>query len=471
MSQRQPPQVSPSPPQGERCQRALDVDVLRTNVRAVVLLAAPRQLISRRNLPASTDRIDVVHLGVADLRRVVLSMPPQSDDSSYGLREIEVRGAATDGSRCGAGRQTPGNTSRAMIEALGPSVVRNCTSTGGVSFSWTTILQTATPVFGSYVVLLLVLWLAYVFRHNLRAYCRYLEDRRGEQASMRRASSRASYVARLEPARVKHENAFWALVSSARLESWRPEAPAMSLEVAPRPRSSSGAYGRGLPILALDTLSDGIKVKILSWIDCVELARLSRVCRWWRRLHVDAGCWASIPAASYSGTKGIAWLAKFPNLHCIEISPEQAKLASSVLPGRSRKMGVTDTARLSLRRRAAGFLPLRFAPPAENTPMTFQLTASLLEVEGLRSFRLLNCKARRDIGSGALWELSEDFLQHLCSRHCRLSFLSLAGSDFNGELRELRELRELSLRKVRKPILAPFAAQSLIAVLLSSAGI
>jgi len=103
--------------------------------------------------------------------------------------------------------------------------------------------------------------------------------------------------------------------------------------------------------------------------------------------------------------------------------------------------------------------------------MTFQLTASSLEVEGLRSFRLLNCKARRDIGSGALWELCEDFLQHLCSRHCRLSFLSLAGSDFNGELRELRELRELSLRKVRKPILAPFAAQSLIAVLLSSAGI
>ena len=72
-----------------------------------------------------------------------------------------------------------------MIEALGPSVLRNCTSTGGVSFSWKKILQTATPVFGSYVVLLLVLWLVYVFRHNLRAYCRYLEDRRGKQASMR----------------------------------------------------------------------------------------------------------------------------------------------------------------------------------------------------------------------------------------------------------------------------------------------
>ena len=530
------------------------------------------------NLDDSRDRVDTIRLELSGVRRIQLNLlAPVGADSydvfHYEIRELELLGFRDDLEAGGSSPDTScarrwrsdnstegivnaSNASTLQIQQVGSLVNRssllvleNCTSNGGPKYSWGRVLKVAAEVGLPWTVIIFVLCGMYVFRHTLQSCCRTVAERVGEQHSLRRATSRASYKGRFNVIKSRADTAVLSEISAGlalSLPILPPPAPVVSASAAAQ--EGSVVYGRGTAIVTLDSLDDFLKMHIMAWLDCIELVQLCRVCRWWRRLHLQAGHWARVPFASpyWSGHNGRLRLAGFSNLCCIEITPDQCSY--ELLLGNGGRgggggaggatLGVTTytTVPTPSGGGACKMLPfegtslLQQAATAGATPMeqsasesdgdrsaaaaaaaacnqgqgrrsfsrrakellrrnggeavddlgaatSFALSASDLELRRtLMSFRLRGAgesddrsdspRRRRNAyskASGAsavgddsncednvppaVWELSDDFVQQLFSRECKLTALELSQSNFNGRLRELKSVQELSLRE------------------------
>lgn len=473
-------------------------------------------------LPDERDRVDSIDLGVSDLYRVELSLlAPISEDSDiFKLREVELLGFREGGR---PGEQPDSGSSSGGCEKLPPlrsnstslvntntssrtpaqeyllededytsspaqgiglvNVLENCTSLGSPKYSNAALTKAALEVGLPWLSFVIIVWLIYAFRHSLKKECFKLKDRIGEQNALMRATSRASYEGSFKSIKATMEDSGLEAEISRALVVSLPIVPSkLSRAVSASTPSTRGAYGRGTKIENFETLDDFLKMRVLAWVDCTELARLCSVCKWWQRLHLQAGHWALVRFASpyWSGHEGRSKLSGFANLCCIELSSEQlgntyveqgdAGAAMVMVPG-SNGGGAQDMR--SFRHRAQELLGRKDLTSAGQAgyASSFVLSARDLQLrKNLCLFRLRshdNDRSNRNVswdanenGNGmaegdvsisprpppAVWELSDDFVHQLYSRDCKLTAVDLSASDFNGELRELKSVRTLSLR-------------------------
>lgn len=473
----------------------------------------------------SHDRVDSIRLDMSGLQTLQLNLQAplrteSADDYSYRIRELELLGFrdAPDAgdrtqSRSCASRWQSENITAAIINITSANrshiqdahslvdrdkliVLENCTSHGGPKYTWERVFGTAAEVGIPWLGTTIVLWLLYAFRHSLRACCRNIKDRVLEQHSLQRATSRASYAGRFKAIKSRTDRAVLSLISEGLSMSLPIVTSPVASAVSPIPsdavlavtsprtetvansvgRTRNVVYGRGTAIVNFDCLDDFLKLRVMAWVDCTELSHLCRVCKWWRRLYPQAGHWVQVPFASpyWSGDEGRSRLACFPNLCCIEFTPDRGKFDKSrgATKGATYKSSSSSSSGRHHNHRVNDLLRRNDDAAECSGTQSLSLSASDLELRRtLISFRLRSdecedslsdsnrkgtgCATRSstyggDFGTGvppAAWELSDDFVQQLFSRDCKLIALDLSNSSFNCRLKELKSVRELSLRK------------------------
>lgn len=465
---------------------------------------------------SSRDRVDAIRLQLPGLQSIQLDLlAPLLRDSvnvySYRIRELELlgfrdaldAGDLTQPSPCARKWQSEDGTEglinttsddrphiqpgHRLVEQDSLIVLENCTSYGGPKYSWEKVIRVGISVM-PWLWTVLVIMVLIKFRHSLCKCYQSMRQRFVKQHSMERATSRAHYTGRLRAIKSRTDQAILSEISKGLSVSMpivvtqavksavstvphdavlAVTSPRVATVVKPIDDVRNVVYGRGTAIVNFDCLDEFLKIRILAWIECTELIKLCRVCKWWRRLYLQAGHWIQVPFASpyWAGERGRSHLARFPNLCCIELWPDRCNSEQAARAAKGFTYTMPPTSTRHHTDRASDLMQRNDADHTFSGIRSSTLNARDLELRRtLLSFRLRSEELKDDDGNStagcatsiddgdtgtgvpsAVWELSDGFVQQLFSRDCKLTALDLSNSSFHCRLKQLKSVHELSL--------------------------